>query len=87
MENEISKKDTEIVVSNEKRVDYFANNENFTLIQRMAKMLSQSTIIPKDYRGSENISNCIIALEIASRLNLSPMVVMQNLYIINSRPS
>jgi hypothetical protein len=57
----------------------------FELIQRQAKMLSASTLIPKDFQG--NMANCAIGLEIASRLKASPFMVIQNIDIIHGRPS
>lgn len=63
----------------------FSGLQEFQLAQRMATALSSSTIVPKDYQN--NVGNCIIALEMSSRLNTSPMMVMQNLYIVNGRPA
>lgn len=63
----------------------FSGSQQFALAQRMSQALAGSSIIPKDYQG--NISNCMIALEMASRLGTSPMMVMQNLYIVNGRPA
>jgi phage anti-repressor protein len=63
----------------------FESQKTFVLAQRMAAALSSSTIVPKDYQG--NIGNCIIALEMANRLRTSPLMVMQNLYIVNGRPA
>lgn len=63
----------------------FSGFQEFQVAQRMAQALSSSTIVPKDYQN--NIGNCIIALEMANRLNTSPMMVMQNLYIVNGRPA
>jgi hypothetical protein len=57
----------------------------FELIQRQAKMLSASTLIPKDFQG--NMANCAIGLEIAARLKCSPFMVIQNIDIIHGRPS
>lgn len=57
----------------------------FELIQRQAKMLSASTLIPKEFQG--NMANCAIGLEIANRLKCSPFMVIQNIDIINGRPS
>ena len=31
--------------------------------------------------------NCIVALEMALRMKVSPMMVMQNLYVIKGKPS
>lgn len=54
-------------------------------MQRAAKLLSDSALVPEAFRG--NISNCTIALEMASRMGASPLAVMQNLYIVHGRPS
>ena len=52
----------------------FANAESFNLATRMATALAQSTVVPKAYQG--NVGNCMIAIEMASRINTSPMMVM-----------
>ena len=59
--------------------------QEFDLIQRKAKALSASTMIPKDYQ--KNIPNTLVALEMAHRIGASPLMVMQNLHIINGKPS
>jgi hypothetical protein len=59
--------------------------EQFDLIQRKAKALAASTVIPKDYQN--NIPNTLVALEMAHRIGASPLMVMQNLHIIHGRPS
>jgi hypothetical protein len=53
--------------------------------QRIAGALAQSTLVPKDYQN--NVANCMIAMEMAQRVNANPMAVMQNLYIIHGKPS
>ena len=63
----------------------YGSSDNFNLAYQMAKGLSQSTIVPQQFQN--NPSNCLIALEQAQRLNMSPMQVMQNLYVIQGRPS
>lgn len=57
----------------------------FEHAQRVAKMLSSSNLIPEAYRG--NIQNTMIALEMANRIGASPLMVMQNLYIVHGKPS
>lgn len=59
--------------------------KTFEMQQRMANMYVQSTIVPKDYRG--NIGNCVIAIDMAQRMQANPLMVMQNLYIVNGNPS
>ena len=63
----------------------FSNAESFNQALRMADCLARSTIVPKTYQG--NVGNCMIAIEMASRINTSPMMVMQNLYIVNGNPA
>ena len=57
----------------------------FELIQRQAKLLASSTLVPKDFQG--NMSNCAIALNIAKRLGADPFMVIQNIDIIHGRPA
>lgn len=63
----------------------FENFESFICLQRIAMMFSQSTIVPKSYQN--NVSNCAIAINIASKINEDPLTVFSNLYIIDSIPS
>lgn len=79
----------ETKVSRKLETDYslgiFGTSDNFTMAYQMAKALASSTIVPRDYQN--NASNCLIAIEQAQRLGVSPMMVMQNLYVIQGRPS
>jgi hypothetical protein len=66
-------------------IEVYSNEQNFQLAQRMAKALSQSTLVPQDYQG--NIPNCLIVIEMAARIRCSPLMVAQNLDVIHGRPS
>jgi hypothetical protein len=57
----------------------------FELQQRQAKALASSTIIPKEYRN--NIGDCMIAQEMAQRLNTGALEIMQNLYVVHGKPA
>lgn len=52
---------------------------------RTAGMLSRSMLVPDTYR--EKPENCLIALDVANRVELSPLTVMQNLYIVKGKPA
>ena len=52
---------------------------------RTAKMLCSSALVPDTYRNSPE--NCLVAIDLANRLGLSPLMVMQNLNVIYGRPS
>lgn len=84
-----TQENTAVQKSNNKVTDFslgiFGTSDNFIMAGQMAKALSQSTIVPKEYQGNE--ANCMVAIEIAIRLQTSPLMVMQNLNVIQGRPS
>lgn len=43
---------------------------------KMANMIANTTLVPQSYKG--NAGNCLIAIDIANRMGLSPIMVMQN---------
>ena len=59
--------------------------KQFEVMQRMAKMYTESTIVPDTYKG--NIGNCVIALDMAMRMGCNPLMCMQNLYIVHGNPA
>lgn len=80
----------------------FFDPEQFSTMQRVAKMFAYSELVPDIYKANipqgadanavaqaemKAMSNCVIALEIASRIGASPLMVMQNLVVIYGRPS
>lgn len=52
---------------------------------RTARMLSTSALVPDTYRQSPE--NCLVAIDIANRMGVSPLMVMQNLYVVKGKPS
>lgn len=80
----------------------FGSLAGFEFLQRTAKAFTMSTMVPTAYQANilkgygENqtfepnpaaISNCMIALDMAARMNANPLMIMQNLHIIEGRPS
>lgn len=61
------------------------DSQSFELAQRVGKLFATSTLVPKQYQG--NLPNCVIALNMASRMGADPMMVMQNLYIVYGTPA
>ncbi len=57
----------------------------FETYQRIAKPLSESNFVPAAYKG--NIGDCVIAVEIACRLQILPLTVMQNLCVVKGNPT
>lgn len=61
------------------------SKDTFEHAQRVAIMLAKSSLIPKEFQG--NVQNVMIALEMANRIGASPLMVMQNLYLVHGKPS
>jgi hypothetical protein len=64
----------------------FSSEAAFNVGQRMALALSASSLMPKEYRGKDNVPNVMIAMELANRIGASVFMVAQNLDIIHGRP-
>lgn len=65
----------------------FFDTDGFALVQRVAKAFSSSGLVPAQYQGDNGIANCMIALNMAQRMNADPMMVMQNLYMVHGQPA
>lgn len=70
-------------VSSQKGFDL--SPKNLQEAMEFAKLLSQSEIVPKDYLGKP--ANIIVAIQWGMELGLKPMQAMQNIAVINGRPS
>jgi len=66
-------------------ISTYNSTEGFELAQREAKLLSGSDLTPAAFKN--NIGNTMIAMEMANRMNLNPMIVMQNIHIIQGNPT
>ena len=65
----------------------FSGIQAFEEAQRIAKALASSTLIPPAFQGQQGFANCLVALEIANRMRISPFLAMQHLHVIHGRPS
>ena len=84
MENEIQ----ELVASPQPElapVTVWTEKKQFDQLLRAANMLSQTSIIPATYQGKPQ--DCFVALEMATRMGVSPLVVMQNMYVVKGKPA
>jgi hypothetical protein len=59
--------------------------KNFDEFMSFAQIVAQSTMVPKDYIN--NPGNVIIAVEMGYELGLKPLQSLQNISVINGRPS
>lgn len=80
----------------------FGSLQSFEFLQRTAKAFACSTMVPTAYQAmvttgyGQNqkiepnpaaMSNCMIALDMAHRMDANPLQVMQNLHVIEGKPS
>lgn len=65
----------------------FTTDKSFELAQRVAKAFSSSSLVPKIFQGPNGIANCMIALNMAHRMGADPLMVIQNLYVVQGKPS
>lgn len=80
----------------------FGSLQSFEFMQRTAKMFSASSMVPAAYQAMVTkgygekqttesnpsaLANCVIALDMSQRMNANPLMIMQNLHIIEGRPS
>lgn len=80
----------------------FGDLASFEFLQRTSRAFANSTMVPTAYQAMVTkgygdratvepnpaaISNCMIALDMAQRMNANPLMIMQNLHIIEGRPS
>lgn len=80
----------------------FGSLQSFEFMQRTAKMFSSSSMVPSAYQAMNTkgygerqtfepnpsaLANCVIALDMSQRMNANPLMIMQNLHIIEGRPS
>lgn len=72
--------------ANRVKIESLFNDFNlYEKYKPMASTLANSTMVPDDFRG--NPQNCMIALELAMRVNMSVLMVMQNIQIIYGKPT
>ena len=91
------KNETELETQTEEKQELVAQGDNNTfknaglptmwndvkLMQsawKMATEISKTSIVPQAYK--ENAGNCLIAIDIANRMGLSPIMVMQNSQVV-----
>lgn len=61
------------------------DKEAFNQLLRVSQMLSQSSLVPQNYQGKPQ--DCFIAAEMATRMGISPLFVMQQLAVVKGKPS
>lgn len=83
--NDIQQAPLAVRTADETPVAVFGTVSGFRSALTMAKPLADSDLVPDTYRGK--VQNVLVAMEMAQRTGAGIMAVMQNLHIIQGRPS
>ena len=78
---------TEIANVDEKKVlpsQVFESAETFQALYDIGKMFASSSLVPQNFQGKP--MDCAIAVDMANRYGLSPIMVMQNLHVVKGKP-
>ena len=78
----------EMVAKPQSTVEYglsmWSDTKSMNAAMKVANMLSKSALLPEQYIGHPE--NCLIAIDIANRMRVSPLLVAQNLYVVKGKP-
>lgn len=75
----------EITAKPEKSATFDLSPRNFEEAWRMAEILANSDMVPKDFKNKPE--NCLIAMQWGVEVGLKAMQALQNIAVINGRPS
>lgn len=59
--------------------------DTFRIYYKLGVMFSQSNLVPENYKNRPY--DCTIAIDMAERMGVTPLMVMQSLYIVKGKPS
>lgn len=59
--------------------------DKFRDCYKLAQVICQANTIPDAYKNKA--ADCAIAIDMANRMNVAPLFVMQNLYVVKGKPS
>lgn len=92
MENQVTvTKSPELMALEAKQAAEFAMTpvgmmvKNMEAISKVAEYYAKTDFVPATFKGKPE--NCAIAIDMATRMNMNPIMVMQNMYVVHGQPS
>lgn len=74
----------ELVVIDESEFSSYLDTAKYNQMWRVANTFASTQLIPKQYQGQP--ADCFIAIQMAVRLGVEPMMFMQSTYIVHGKP-
>lgn len=88
MSEELAKVGTDNAVqllNNTTDIGSWMNPETFNHMARVSSTLAKSNLVPQNYQNKPE--DCLIAFDMANRMGVNPLMVMQNLYVVKGKPA
>ncbi len=63
----------------------YSSTQAFNELFKIGNVMSKTQLVPDNYRNKPE--DCTIAIDIANRNGMSPLSVMQNLYVVKGKPT
>lgn len=63
----------------------YTSTQAFNNLFKIGNVMSKTQLVPDNYRNRPE--DCTIAIDIANRSGMSPLSVMQNLYVVKGKPT
>jgi hypothetical protein len=73
-----------IIVQDNSEFSALLDTGKFEQLWRIATIFSNSQLVPAHFQGKKE--NCFLGLQMAFRLGVDPMMLLQNTYIVGGRP-
>lgn len=73
-----------IIVQDSSEFSALLDTGKFEQMWRIATIFSNSQLVPAHFQGKKE--NCFLGLQMAFRLGVDPMMLLQNTYIVGGRP-
>ncbi len=84
-ETQLQKRDPDKLVSVDAgSFSSLMDTARFEHLWRVSNLFAKSDLVPSHYRGKPE--NCMLTCQMAMRLDLEPLMLMQNTYIVQGRP-
>ncbi len=85
MSNELEATKTKVAVVDDSEFSNWLDTARFEHIWRMAKVFSETSMVPSVFQKKP--ADCMVAIQMALRCGIDPMMFLQNSYVISGKPS
>jgi hypothetical protein len=85
MGNDMEQSKTRVAVVDDSEFANWLDTNRFEHIWRIAKVFSETSMVPSVFQKKP--ADCMVAIQMAMRCGIDPMMFLQNSYVISGKPS